>query len=65
MVQSLIAQGFEVLPVEPNVELQSNEPGLDFVTIDSALEQMDLGFKLVGHKAFRKLPEDIIKFVNG
>ena len=47
------------------MDTQNNGLDLDFVTIDSALEQMDLGFKLVGHKAFRKLPEDIIKFVNG
>ncbi len=65
VVQSLIKQGFEVLAVEPNVNTQNNGLGFCFVTLDSALEQMDLGFKLVGHKEFRKLPEDIIKFVNG
>ncbi len=65
VVQSLIDQGLEVLAVEPNINSQSNGAGLNIISMKDALEQMDLGFKLVGHKSFRKLPEDIVKFVNG
>ncbi len=65
VVQSLISQGFEVLAVEPNVNSQSNGTGLNMISMEDALEQMDLGFKLVNHSAFKKLPKDIIKFVKG
>ncbi len=62
VVQSLIGQGFEVLPVEPNVESDKNI-GFDLVKLEEANKKADLGFKLVNHSAFKELPLNVINFV--
>ena len=51
------------MAVEPNIS-SGNGLGLELYGIDEALEQMDLGFMLVGHSAFRNTPKHIVKFVN-
>lgn len=63
VVQSLLSQGFEVLPVEPNVN-KNNNLSFKLYSIEAALEKMNLGFKLVNHNQFNELPESITNFVN-
>lgn len=63
VVQSLIAQGFEVLPVEPNVENSNKTKGLTLYNIEEAITKSDLGFKLVNHTVFKNLPGNIVPFV--
>lgn len=62
VVQSLIAKGYEVLSVEPNIE-NGKMHNLQLVSIEEALRNSDIGFKLVNHSLFKNLPEGIIHFV--
>ena len=62
VVQSLLSQSFKLLPVEPNIE--SGKPfGLQIQSVDEALKNYDIGFKLVNHSIFKNLPEEVISFV--
>lgn len=62
VVESLVNQGFNVIAIEPHVQ---NAPTTGHqVSLDEALETMDLGFKLVGHVVFKSLPTKIITFVS-
>ena len=63
VVQSLISKGYEILAVEPNIEDSKKANGLTLYSIEEATAKYDLGFKLVNHSAFNKLPKSIIPFV--
>jgi UDP-N-acetyl-D-mannosaminuronic acid dehydrogenase len=52
ITQALIAQGYQVLPVEPNLE---HHPHLDLVSLSVALDKADLLVFLVGHREFQGL----------
>jgi UDP-N-acetyl-D-mannosaminuronic acid dehydrogenase len=62
VVQSLIKQGYEVLAVDPNVA-KSNAVNLDLVSIEYAMQHLDIGFKLINHSAFRDLSTNVYTFV--
>ncbi len=61
VVEALVKQGFNILAVEPHASNANTRARQ--VTIEEALEQMDLGFKLVGHRQFNSLPDFILNFV--
>lgn len=63
VIQTLISLGFNVIAVEPNVH-NINYAELDLRSIEYALDQSDIGFKLVRHISFRNLPPNIYSFVN-
>ena len=63
VVQSLISKGYEILAVEPNIEDSKKANGLTLYSIEEATAKSDIGFKLVNHSAFNKLPKSIIPFV--
>lgn len=63
VVNSLTLDGFNIMAVEPNVT-EKEEQGLSLYSIMEAIEQSDIGFKLVNHSSFKTLPEHIQNFVN-
>lgn len=62
VIKSLTQQGFEILAVDPNVT-KSNASNLELVSIQYALQYLNIGFKLVNHSDFRNLPNHIQLFV--
>jgi len=52
VVNSLISQGLNILPVEPNIK---NHPKLSIVTLEQAIKQSDLQAILVNHKEFKDI----------
>jgi UDP-N-acetyl-D-mannosaminuronic acid dehydrogenase len=61
VVQTLINYGFEVLAVEPNINMPEIS-GIRIVYSDLAINQADLHFKLVNHSQFTKLPNSVTNF---
>jgi UDP-N-acetyl-D-mannosaminuronic acid dehydrogenase len=62
VVDSLVSQGLDVLAVEPNIS-QANTTAQQ-TPIEKAIEEMDLGFKLVNHSAFYNLKGVTTNFVS-
>lgn len=56
VTQSLINQGFKVLPVEPNIETHEH---LTIYSMNSALEQADIIVFLVAHKEFLDIDRSV------
>ena len=54
IVKTLINEGYNILPVEPNIE---KVKGLQMYSTDEAIEQSDIVVFLVGHKVFKDLKE--------
>jgi len=57
IVKTLIKEGYNILPVEPNIE---KIEGLKLYDIDKAIKESDIIVLLVGHKVFKDL-EDLTK----
>ena len=62
VVQSLITQGYKVLPVEPNLDAK-RVSGFHLCSMEEALAKSDIGFKLVNHSVFKNLHKNVISFV--
>ena len=62
VVQSLITQGYKVLPVEPNLDAK-RVSGFHLCSMEEALAKSDISFKLVNHSVFKNLHKNVISFV--